>query len=159
MKIAKYAADRIAAVLGDQLIDLNLAYAGYAARKLGESRAQALADARVPCDLLEFIKAGDAGLDAARAALEFATAEGDGMRGPAGENIRFTLGSVPLRAPLPSRASKLICMGRNFASHSAKMLAQREATGVKEAVPESSLQPKRPAGFLKLPDTVMGVSK
>ncbi len=156
MKIAKYAADRIAAVLGEQLIDLNLAYAAYALRKLGESRAQALADARVPCDLLEFIKTGDAGLDAARAALDYAATEGEALRGPAGEIIRFALGSMPLRAPLPSRASKLICMGRNFGSHSEKMLAQRKATGVKEQVPESSLQPKRPAGFLKLPDTVMG---
>ena len=68
----------------------------------------------------------------------------------------FDLGSTPLRAPLPSRASKLICMGRNFGKHAANAQAARAASGVKEQVPESSLRPKRPAGFLKLPDTVRG---
>ena len=47
-------------------------------------------------------------------------------------------------------------MGRNFGKHAANAQAARAASGVKEQVPESSLRPKRPAGFLKLPDTVRG---
>jgi 2-keto-4-pentenoate hydratase/2-oxohepta-3-ene-1,7-dioic acid hydratase in catechol pathway len=156
LKIAKYGPDRIAAVVDQKLIDLNLAYASYAKHKMGATRPYALAGAIVPCDLLEFIKVGKPALAAAYAALEFAKDEGDAMRGPEGELAVFDLASTPLRAPLPSRASKLICMGRNFGKHAANAQAVRAATGVKEQVPESSLRPKRPAGFLKIPDTVRG---
>lgn len=156
MKIAKYGPDRIAAVVDQKLVDLNLAYASYARHKMGATRPHALANAIVPSDLLEFIKVGKPALEAAYAAIEFAKSEGDAFRGPEGELAVFDLASTPLRAPLPSRASKLICMGRNFGKHAANAQAVRAASGVKEQVPESSLRPKRPAGFLKLPDTVRG---
>ncbi len=154
LKIAKYGPDRIAAVAGENLVDLNLAYAAYAGQR-GEALAYELAAARVPADLLRFIQAGPAALEAAYAALAFVQAS-PGVRGPRGEALLLDLASTPLRAPLPSLGSKLICMGRNFASHSAAAQAARAASGEKLQVPETSLQPKRPAGFIKFADTVVG---
>jgi len=157
LKIAKYGPDRIAAVSGGKLIDLNLAYASYALNKASEVLPYELAALRVPADLLQFIRAGRSALDAAYEALHFAQALGERARGPRGEPIVFDLAAMPLRAPLPSLGSKLICMGRNFASHSAAAQAARAASGEARApVPESSLQPKRPAGFIKFADTVVG---
>jgi 2-keto-4-pentenoate hydratase/2-oxohepta-3-ene-1,7-dioic acid hydratase in catechol pathway len=168
LKIAKYDADRIAAVLdgprGAKLVDLNLAYAGLVRRR-GESLAYELAASRVPADLLQFIRGGKTALEAAgealgqvREVLKNAADEGiDALRGPRGEAMIFDLGAARLRAPLPSLGSKLICMGRNFASHSAAARAARASSGEpQQKVPESSLQPKRPAGFIKFADTVMG---
>lgn len=156
MKIAKYGPDRIAAVVGNQLIDLNLAYASMRQAKRGEARPYAQANAMLPADLLDFITAGKPALDAAREALDYAKSLGNDLRGPMGEAAVFALGSVPLRNPLPSRASKLICMGRNFGKHAANAQAARKDSGEKSLVPETSLQPKRPAGFTKMPDTVRG---
>src|SRR5687767_2845177 len=114
MKIAKYGPNRIAAVVGGKLVDLNLACAAHG-QKLGEPLPYEYANARVPSDLLAFIKAGRPALDAAYAAVEHAR---NNDRGPGGEPLSLELASTPLRAPLPSLGSKLICMGRNFASHS-----------------------------------------
>ncbi|MCC6472908.1 MAG: fumarylacetoacetate hydrolase family protein [Burkholderiales bacterium] len=160
MKIAKYGPDRIAAVEGAKLIDLNLAFASYARHELREALPGELADARVPSDLLKFIQAGRAALDAAYAALEFVRPLGDWARGPRGEPIVLDLGATPLRAPLPSLGSKLICMGRNFAEHAhaaqAATMAREAAGEPRHKAPESSRRPKRPAGFIKFADTVVG---
>lgn len=155
MKIAKYGPERIAAVDEERLIDLNLACAARLAAE-GEPLAYELASARVPADLLRFIEAGPSALEAARDALEFVKSKGGEVRGPRGELLAFALGTMPLRSPLPSRASKLICMGRNFASHSAAAAEARKASGETLQVPETSLKPRRPAGFIKFADTVVG---
>ncbi len=126
MKIAKYGTGRIAAVVEGKLFDLNRA------------------DPQIPSDLLEFITAGKPALDAAYAALKKVKA-GDAE-----------MGLAKLLSPLPTRGAKLICMGRNFASHSAAARAARGPVDPTQQVPESSHQPKRPAGFLKISDTVMG---
>ena len=47
-------------------------------------------------------------------------------------------------------------MGRNFASHSAAMRGARGPVDPTQRVPETSYEPKRPAGFLKIADTVRG---
>ena len=154
MKIAKYGPDRIAAVAGGKLVDLNLAYASLAHHE-GEALAYEHAAARVPADLLRFIQAGPRALEAAHAALHFVQASGN-ERGPRGEPLVLELDAALVRSPLPSLGSKLICMGRNFASHSAAAQAARAASGERLKVPESSLQPKRPAGFIKFADTVVG---
>ena len=134
MKIAKYAvgekAGRVAAVLGDQLVDFNRA------------------DPKLPADLCDFIAGGGAVLEAAQKVVD---------RVKSGAVETMELGATKLLAPLVPSA-KLICMGRNFATHSQAMRASRASQPVDptQKVPESSHEPKRPAGFLKIADTCRG---
>ena len=79
MKIAKYGPNRIAAVVGQKLLDLNLACAAHG-QKLGEPLPYEYANARVPSDLLAFIKAGRPALDAAYAAVDYVQSQQ--ARGP-----------------------------------------------------------------------------
>ena len=134
MKLAKYGKDprsgRTAAVVGDQLVDLNKA------------------DASIPSDLLAFIEGGERVLDAARKVAE---------RAKAGSVETMPLKTTKLLAPMPiHRGGKLICMGRNFASHSAAMRSARGPVDPTQRVPETSHEPRRPAGFIKVADAVMG---
>ncbi|MEK7947804.1 fumarylacetoacetate hydrolase family protein [Pigmentiphaga sp. YJ18] len=151
MKIAKYGSGRIAAVVGERLVDLNRARS---AQLRGADKGE------VPADLLDFIKAGPAALDAAYAALNFVLAEGPAPRATADGPLVMDLAATPLLAPLPSLGSKLICMGRNFAGHSKaaqKANAERAAAGdTRPQMPASAQIPKRPAGFIKFADTVVG---
>jgi 2-keto-4-pentenoate hydratase/2-oxohepta-3-ene-1,7-dioic acid hydratase in catechol pathway len=130
MKIAKYGTGRVAAVVGEKLIDLNKA------------------DPKLPHDLREFIAGGDRMLEGARNVLE---------RAKGGSLELIDIKSTKLLAPLVPSA-KLICMGRNFASHSNAMRAARASQPVdpSQKVPETSHEPKRPAGFLKITDTCRG---
>src|SRR4051812_5804156 len=122
MKIAKYGvgekAGRVAAVIGDKLVDLNKA------------------DSKLPYDLREFIAGGNALLDAASKVID---------RARAGSVETLELKSTKLLAPLVPTA-KLICMGRNFASHSNAMRAARASQPVdpSQKVPDTSHEPKRP---------------
>jgi 2-keto-4-pentenoate hydratase/2-oxohepta-3-ene-1,7-dioic acid hydratase in catechol pathway len=78
-------------------VDLNLAYAALLASG-GSGRAQAIADAVVPEDLLELLRGGPQALDAARAAVDHALrAAGD----PAGPTLVHEPGGFRLLAPLP----------------------------------------------------------
>lgn len=159
MKIAKYGNGRIAAVAGERLVDLNYARAAQLLRT-GAADGAELAAAQVPADLLAFIQAGPAALEAAYAAVDFALAEGPALRTAAGGPLIMDLATTPLLAPLPSLGSKLICMGRNFAGHSKaaqKANAERAAAGdTRPQMPASAQIPKRPAGFIKFADTVVG---
>ncbi len=130
MKIAKYGTGRVAAVVGDKLVDLNRA------------------DAKIPHELRAFIAAGKPALEAAQKVIDRARAGGVEL---------IDLKSAKLLAPLVPTA-KLICMGRNFASHSNAMRAARASQPVDptQKVPETSHEPKRPAGFLKITDTCRG---
>jgi 2-keto-4-pentenoate hydratase/2-oxohepta-3-ene-1,7-dioic acid hydratase in catechol pathway len=160
VKIAKYGTGRIAAVIGQQLVDLNLARAAQLHHEHGELRPYEVATAQVPADLLAFIQAGPAALAAAYEAVAFVTESSVPLRGPRGESLQHELSATRLLAPLPSLASKLICMGRNFADHRAaaqQAHAERAAAGdTRPQMPASAQQPKRPAGFIKFADTVVG---
>ncbi len=71
--------NRVGAVTMDgSIVDLNAAYALYLRDVEREGTSYALADARVPADMRGLFENGDRGLDAARAALEYAL-----KRGPA----------------------------------------------------------------------------
>ncbi len=159
MKIAKYGNDRIAAVVDKNLIDLNLARA-VLLWKSGEPGFAELAAKQVPFTLLDFIQAGKPALAAAYEALDFIATMPGVPSGPQGEQLVFVLADTPLLAPLPSLASKLICMGRNFSGHSKAALkanAERAAAGDdRPQMPASAQLPKRPAGFIKFADTVVG---
>src|ERR1700752_4438974 len=91
--------DRIGAVTADgSIVDLNAAYARYLRNVEGEIAFYALADARVPADMRGLFENGDRGLDAARAALDYAVKEGPNTVGPSGEAILFPRGAVRVKA-------------------------------------------------------------
>jgi len=116
MKLASYedsGRPRLAAVDGETLIDLNRAAAARA-RDRGAALPQALADATVPADVLDFLRAGDDALAAARAAAAFA-ADLPAERARR-ERLRLPRADARLLPPVP-QPPKIICVGRNYAEH------------------------------------------
>jgi acylpyruvate hydrolase len=64
MKIVVYGPERrVGALVGDQVVDLNRAYAKYLVEKQGEGRAAAQAAAVVPADLQGLVESGARGLE------------------------------------------------------------------------------------------------
>jgi len=84
--------------------------------------------------LLELIAAGDAGLAAARQALE------RGLRAP--------LAGVRLAAPIPEPRRNIFCLGWNYAEHSREAAASRSKL-------EPKALPTRPIFFTKATTTVL----
>ncbi len=108
--------DRIGALTAqNQILDLNAAYAHYLKNVQQEGAYYALADARVPANMRGLFENGDRGLDAARAALEYATKEGPNATGPAGEPIFFRRDHVRIRAPIQPK--KFFHTAGNFREH------------------------------------------
>lgn len=100
---------RLGAELDGGVIDLNQVYAAWLADR-GEADAEARAATVVPPDILAFLAAGEPALDAAREAIEFATAHAE-LRLPARE--------MELLPPVP-RPPKIICVARNYGEHAAE---------------------------------------
>jgi 2-keto-4-pentenoate hydratase/2-oxohepta-3-ene-1,7-dioic acid hydratase in catechol pathway len=108
--------DRVGAVAADgSFVDLNSAYALYLRNVECEGAFYALADARVPADMRGLFENGDRGLDAARAALEYALKEGPGTEGPSGETILFRRDAVRIKAPILPK--KFFHTAGNFREH------------------------------------------
>src|SRR5260370_9149397 len=107
---------RIGAVASNgSIVDLNTAYALYLRNVEQEGAFYALADARVPADMRGLFENGDRGLDAARAALEYALKEGPGAKGPNGELVFFRRETVRIKAPLIPK--KFFHTAGNFRGH------------------------------------------
>jgi 2-keto-4-pentenoate hydratase/2-oxohepta-3-ene-1,7-dioic acid hydratase in catechol pathway len=107
--------DRIGAVTPHGIVDLNAAYALYLRDIEQEGAFYALADARVPANMRRLFENGVRGLDAARAALEFALAEGPETTGASGERIFFPRDAVRLKAPVIPK--KFFHTAGNFREH------------------------------------------
>lgn len=127
MKLATYrnlspgaAGDRLGAVLSDgRMLDLRLAYAGWLAKRRNEGRPYAMANARIPGDMRDFLCGGEPALAAARAALDHAeatTEAGEEPAGPDGELAALKNGHARLRAPIP-RPGKFCHTGLNSNKH------------------------------------------
>ena len=137
MKLVTFAVagrDRVGAVMGSRVIDLNAAYAA-SREAAGEAAAAAIADQTLPSDLLAFLHAGKAAVTAAQEALRFARARGYAIPG-----VVYPLDGVRLRAPVP-RPPKIVCPGTNYEDY-------RQVIGV----PKSPV----PLVFLKAPSCVVG---
>lgn len=107
--------DRIGAVAADgTIVDLNAAYALYLRNMEREGAFYALADARVPANMRGLFQNGDRGLDAARAALDYAMKEGV-EAGPSDERVRFKKGEVKIKAPIVPK--KFFHTAGNFREH------------------------------------------
>ncbi len=107
---------RIGALAGEsQIVDLNAAYATYLRNERNEGAFYALADARVPAEMRRLFENGDRGLNAARAALEYALKLGPEATGPSGEPLIFRPGAVKLKAPIQPK--KFFHTAGNFREH------------------------------------------
>ncbi len=107
---------RIGAVAPNgSIVDLNTAYALYLRNVQQEDAFYALADARVPADMRGLFENGDRGLDAARAALEYALKEGPETKGPIGEGVFFRRETVGIKAPIIPK--KFFHTAGNFREH------------------------------------------
>src|SRR2546422_2631920 len=92
---------RIGALAADsQIVDLNAAYATYLRNERNEGAFYALADARVPAEMRRLFENGDRGLNAARAALDYALKLGPEAAGPSGEPPIFPRKPGEVQAPL-----------------------------------------------------------
>jgi 2-keto-4-pentenoate hydratase/2-oxohepta-3-ene-1,7-dioic acid hydratase in catechol pathway len=149
MKLATYRpadpqspAAGIGAVVDDRLVDLNYAFASYLFRVLGESRARALAGARIPRDMVTFLRGGPAALADAGLAVRYAE-DNRAERGIDGERLSYVLDEVRLLAPI-SRPGKILAAGKNYADHAAEGSA-------------GDTRPRPfPVGFVKVSSAVAG---
>src|ERR1700682_5399295 len=107
---------RIGALTADgHIVDLNAAYALYLRNAQNEGAFYALADARVPADMRGLFDHGDRGVEAARAALDYAVKEGPERTGPSGEAIFFRRDAVKIKAPIQPK--KFFHTAGNFREH------------------------------------------
>ena len=107
---------RVGAVTdGDQIVDLNSAYALYLRDVRDEGAYSRLADALAPPDMRALFEGGDSSLDAARTALEHAAGLRSGVRGVLGEPIRYAFSEVRLKAPIIPK--KFFHTAGNFREH------------------------------------------
>ncbi len=97
------------------IVDLNTAYALYLRNVEQEGAFYALADARVPADMRGLFQNGDRGLDAARAALDYALQEGPEAKGANGEPVFFRREAVRIKAPIIPK--KFFHTAGNFREH------------------------------------------
>jgi acylpyruvate hydrolase len=150
MKLVVFNNMRLGALVEDNVIDLNYAYASLLAKR-GAERPYEHADAHIPVGLYEFILEGNSGLKAAKEAVEHAQ---DGIKGPKGERIRYKAEEVSLKAPLPSLASRLIMAGANFYDHTAGMMGGDVTIEALKKMVEEGGRP--PWGFYKHARMVIG---
>jgi len=108
---------RLGALLGEDVVDLNLALALRLA--LDDAPApEAEADSRIPADPIAFLAHGERALDAAHQALDFARGALDRYDAPDLRSASAVLSrrDVRLHAPVP-RPGKVIGVARNYPAH------------------------------------------
>jgi acylpyruvate hydrolase len=119
MRFVTYQRDgqsRSGAQLDELIIDLNRAY-NTAVKHIGNEDELAVAAMRVPPDMIDLLRGGDASLRAAQQALDFVRSqlkEKDNTLERQG--IVFALESVSLLQPV-LRPGKVICLGLNYRDH------------------------------------------
>src|SRR5438045_1154397 len=107
-------ARRIGARAGENIIDLNRAYAAQLASR-GEAAAQRLADAVVPPDMRALFEGGDRSLESARQALAFAQGAGATAIAPDGAPLALRASDVKIHAPIAPK--KFFHTAGNFREH------------------------------------------
>ena len=119
---------RLGAWMDDGVIDLHRAYKEML-REQGLSRAEELALARVPPQMLEFLRGEESSMDAARSAIEWTKAkrlkgQQQGSRGAKLDlkdaGIWFEHSEIRLGPPVPN-PPHLLAVGFNYRSHSAEI--------------------------------------
>jgi 2-keto-4-pentenoate hydratase/2-oxohepta-3-ene-1,7-dioic acid hydratase in catechol pathway len=107
---------RTGAVAPDgRIVDLNSAYALFLRDRQQLADWQETANRRVPSEMRALFAGGDAALDAARAALEFATSLRPDTPAPGGGSMLYDRAQVTLKAPIIPR--KFFHTAGNFREH------------------------------------------
>jgi 2-keto-4-pentenoate hydratase/2-oxohepta-3-ene-1,7-dioic acid hydratase in catechol pathway len=137
VRIVVYGSEqRVGAWVGDNIVDLNRAFA--------RVQSPQAAEARVPARLEAFIRLGAAALEEAQRAIDYASnTEPDGT-------VVHRAGEVKLHAPWPGR--RIACAGGNYAQH----LAGMEGAGVSVEEVARKARERGQWGFWKVPDIVAG---
>jgi acylpyruvate hydrolase len=105
----------LGALSGNRVVDLRRAHAA-ALRHRGDADELAVADLRVPGDLMGLLRGGAASTAAARRALQFVEGQGADRVG----GLCCPLAGVELLAPI-QRPGKVVCVGLNYRSHLAEI--------------------------------------
>lgn len=110
---------RTGALLGEQIVDLNRAYHA-ALRDKGNEAELAVADARIPTDMLGLLKGGEVSLRAVAQALAFVRAQLE-VAGEAliRQGIIVASEHVSFLSPV-QRPGKVVCLGLNYRDHAAE---------------------------------------
>jgi acylpyruvate hydrolase len=106
----------LGALSNDRVVDLRRAHAAVL-RHWEDTDELAVADLRVPGDLLGLLRGGGASMAAARRALRFV---GGQAAADQGEGLCHPLADVELLAPV-QRPGKVVCVGLNYRSHLAEI--------------------------------------
>ncbi|ESU71762.1 MULTISPECIES: fumarylacetoacetate hydrolase family protein [Geobacillus] len=136
MKLITFTKDgftRIGVVESGYIIDLHCAFVEKL-RAEGKLRAQQIADAYVPNDIVGFLQGGEESMNYAKQAVEFALSHDSDVP------LVFKREEVKLNAPVPT-PGKMICVGHNYREHILEM--GREI-------------PSYPVVFAKFANTVIG---
>jgi acylpyruvate hydrolase len=112
----------LGALADGAVIDLHRAYRA-ALSRAGDDDELAVADLRVPTDLLGLLRGGELSMTAARRALQFVEDRRPMERAP---GLCYAVADVELLSPV-QRPGKVVCVGLNYRSHLAE---------IGEAVPE-----------------------
>lgn len=148
MKIVVYGPERrVGALQGEQIIDLNRAYA----RMIRGRHDADDAEERVPPSLGAFVASGTAALEAAQRAIEHALEAGPADGAPA---VMQPASGVKLHAPWPGK--RIACAGGNYAAHSYGMAINRGTTGITLETQAKRIRDDGQWGFWKYPDAVAG---
>ena len=131
---------------GDTVIDLQFARALCLERR-GRPRAEIIAAAEIPADMLEFLKGGEYALELAREAVADAIERGDDCFGTA--TLRHDEGGVRLLAPLP-RPNSL----RDFLVFEEHLRNRLRTMGVEDSFPPEWYN--LPAHYKGNPDAIYG---
>jgi acylpyruvate hydrolase len=119
MKLVTYSSKghvALGAVSNGQVVDLQSAFAA-AQRPWGDAQALGVAAGRVPADLLELLRGGEASIAAARRALRMVEEQGLTEQT---DGLGYPLAEVEFLAPI-QRPRKIVCVGLNYRSHLAEI--------------------------------------
>jgi acylpyruvate hydrolase len=105
----------LGALANGHIVDLHHAYRA-ALNHVGDSDELAVADLRVPTDLLGLLKGGDSSMTAARQALRFV----EEQRARDSASFCHPVADIEILAPIP-RPGKVVCVGLNYHSHLAEI--------------------------------------
>src|SRR6185312_8493341 len=94
---------RLGAATPEGIVDLNFAFERMLDLQ-GDPQPKALAEARVPSQMLDFLDAGERALEDARRALSFLAESGETKR-TEGQTLLYQPGEVKLLTPLPNPRS------------------------------------------------------
>jgi len=143
---------RVGALIGDKVIDLNSAYA-LKLKEEGVLNPRRKADALIPNCMIGFLEGGEESKKAALEALAYAEKDPEAV-GLDEENLVMDQCTAKLQAPVPS-PGKLYCVAVNFYDHATERIKDPEARQ-KEIDRLKSLKLDVPDVFQKPPSLVVG---